>query len=71
MNSNINQPGEERGQAFLENLGRGKTIYEIEAEEENLLLDAIEDYKTEYSVKTVKTNSKKFKQFFKRWKRSE
>ena len=33
MNSNINQPGEERGQAFLENLGRGKTIYEIEAEE--------------------------------------
>ena len=43
---------------------------EVESEED-LMLDAIEDYKTEYNVKTVKTNSKKFKEFFKKFKESE
>jgi len=44
---------------------------EIEAEvedEENELLDAIEDYKVEYNVKTVNTNSQKFKRFLYKWK---
>ena len=40
-------------------------------DEENMLLDAIEDYKAEFNVKTVKTNSKKFKEFFEKWKQSE
>ncbi len=42
---------------------------EIEAEmkdEENMLLDCIEDYKSTYHIKTVNTNSQKFKRFF--WK---
>ncbi len=44
---------------------------EIEAEvedEENELLDAMEDYKLEYNVKTVNTKSQKFKRFFYKWK---
>ena len=50
-------------------------IEEIEAEEqvedeENLLKDAIEDYKSEYGVKTVNTKSQKFKRFFYNWKNS-
>lgn len=36
---------------------------EVQSEEE-MLLDAIEDYKAEYNVKTVNTNSQKFKRFF-------
>ena len=50
-----------------------KEIEEIEEEvedEENLMLDAIEDYKTEYGVKSVNTNTKKFKAFFEEWKSS-
>ena len=38
--------------------------------EENELLDCIEDYKAEFNVKAVKTNSKKFKEFFEKWKQS-
>lgn len=41
---------------------------EIESEiedEENLLKDAIEDYKSEFGVKKVNVNTKKFKAFFK------
>lgn len=34
-----------------------------EVDEENLLKDAIEDYKSEFGVKTVKTGSKKFNFF--------
>ena len=44
---------------------------EIEAEveeEENELLDAIEDYKVEYNVKTVNKKSQKFKRFLYKWK---
>ncbi|MFW9970501.1 MAG: hypothetical protein ACFFDF_09895 [Candidatus Odinarchaeota archaeon] len=37
-------------------------------DEENELLDCIEDYKTEYGVKNVNINSKKFKAFFAEWK---
>ncbi|MEE9376511.1 MAG: hypothetical protein V3V33_00560 [Candidatus Lokiarchaeia archaeon] len=47
---------------------------EIEEEvqnKENELLDAMEDYKMEYNVKKVNTNSQKFKQFFYKWKHSE
>ncbi len=36
-----------------------------------MVLDAIEDYKTDFNVKTVKTNSNKFKKFFEEWKKSE
>ena len=39
-------------------------------DEENELLDAIADYKAEYNVKKVNTNSKKFKAFFEEWKLS-
>lgn len=46
-------------------------IEEKEVEdEENMLLDAIEDYKTENGVKSVNTNTKKFKAFFEEWKLS-
>ena len=44
---------------------------EIEAEvhhEEDMLLDAMEDYKMEYNVKTVNTKSQKFKRFLYKWK---
>ena len=43
---------------------------EIE-DEESLLLDCIDDYKAEFNVKNVNTNSKKFKVFFEAWKKSE
>ena len=36
--------------------------------EEDELLDCIADYKSTYHVKTVNTNSKKFKTFLKKWK---
>ena len=42
-----------------------------EVDEENLLKDAIEDYKSEYGVKTVNTKSQKFKQFYYKWKQSD
>lgn len=52
-------------------------VNEVEAQidkeienEENLMLDAIEDYKTEFGVKKVNTNTKKFKAFFEVWKNS-
>ena len=32
------------------------------------MLDAIEDYKNEFGVKKVDTNTKKFKIFFEEWK---
>ncbi len=41
-----------------------------EVEEEDMLLDCIEDYKSEFGVKTVKTNTKKFKEFYENWKKS-
>ena len=37
-------------------------------DEENELLDCIEDYKTEYGVKNVNINSKKFKTFYTEWR---
>ena len=40
-------------------------------DEENMMLDAIEDYKSEFGVKKVNTNTKKFKKFFEEWKKSE
>lgn len=40
-------------------------------DEENMMLDAIADYKTEYGVKTVNTKSQKFKRFFYNWKQAE
>lgn len=42
---------------------------EIE-DDENLMLNVIEDYKTEFGVKKVNTNTKKFKTFFEEWKSS-
>ncbi len=41
------------------------------ADEENLILDCIEDYKAEYNVKKINTNTKKFKAFFEEWKQAE
>jgi len=38
-------------------------------DEENLMLDAMEDYKSTYNVKTVNINTKKFKAFFEKWKK--
>ena len=38
--------------------------------EENLMLDAIADYKIEFGVKKVNPNTKKFKAFFEEWKNS-
>ncbi len=40
-------------------------------DEENLILDCIEDYKAEYNVKKISTNTKKFKAFFEEWKQAE
>ena len=48
-----------------------EAIEEQVVDEENLKLDAIEDYKVEFNVKNVKTNSKKFKTFFEEWKQSD
>ena len=48
-----------------------KAVEEEIVDEENELLDAMEDYKSEFNVKTVKTNSKKFKEFFEEWKHAE
>ena len=39
--------------------------------EEDLMLDAIEDYKAEFNVKKVNVNTKKFKAFFEEWKQVE
>lgn len=46
-------------------------IEEEVADEENLILDCIEDYKAEYNVKKVNTNTKKFKAYFEEWKQAE
>ena len=40
-------------------------------DEENELLDCIEDYKAEYNVKNVNTNSQKFKRFYYNWKQEK
>ena len=46
-------------------------IEEEVVNEENLMLDAIADYKAEYNVSKVNVNTKKFKAFFEEWKKSE
>ncbi len=46
-------------------------VIEEVADEENLILDCIEDYKAEFNVKKVNTNTNKFKAFFEEWKKSE
>ncbi len=48
-----------------------EAIEEQVKDEENMLLDCIEDYKAEFNVKRVNTNTKKFKAFFEEWKQSE
>jgi len=40
-------------------------------DEEYIILDCIEDYKAEYNIKKVNTNTKKFKAFFEEWKKTE
>lgn len=45
-------------------------IEEEVVNEENELLDAIADYKAEFNVSKVNTNTKKFKAFFEEWKSS-
>ena len=39
--------------------------------EEDMMLDCIEDYKSEFNVKKVNTNTKKFKAYFEEWKQSD
>jgi len=39
--------------------------------EEDMMLDAIADYKAEYNVSKVNVNTKKFKAFFEEWKQSD
>ena len=39
--------------------------------EEDMMLDCIEDYKAEFNVTKVNTNTKKFKAFFEEWKQAE
>ena len=46
-------------------------IEEEIVDEENQMLDAMADYKAEYNVMKVNTNSKKFKAFFEEWKKAE
>ena len=48
-----------------------EAIEENIIDEENELLDCIADYKVEYNVTKVNTNTKKFKVFFEEWKKSE
>lgn len=59
----------------LEDIDFGKLEDEaIESEvvdEDDLLLDAMEDYKAEFGVKKVNINTKKFKTFFEEWKQAE
>jgi len=55
----------------LDELEEIEQAIEEQANEENLLKDAMEDYKSEYGVKNVNTKSQKFKQFFYKWKQSD
>ena len=48
-----------------------KVFEEEIVDEENLMLDAIADYKAEFNVMKVNTNTKKFKAFFEEWKQSD
>lgn len=68
---------EDKKKSSAKKKGKAKEI-EVEAQNEkeiedgeNLMLDAIEDYKTEFGVKKVNTNTKKFKTFFEEWKDSK
>jgi len=56
----------EEEEAEIEDLEENELV-----DEEDLLLDAIEDYKAEFGVKKVNTNTKKFKAFFEEWKKSD
>ena len=49
-----------------------EAIEEKVVDEENLLKDAIADFKSEFNIKgKVNTNTKKFKKFFEEWKKAE
>ena len=48
-----------------------EVIEENIIDKENELLDCIADYKVEFGVNKVNTNTKKFKAFFEEWKNSE
>ena len=39
--------------------------------EEDMMLDCIADYRNEFGVKKVNTNTKKFKAFFEEWKQAD
>ena len=45
-----------------------EVIEEEIIDEENMLLDCIADYKSEYGVKKVNINTKKFQAFYAEWK---
>ena len=48
-----------------------EVVEEEVVDEETQMLDAIADYKVEFNVMKVNTNSKKFKAFFEEWKKAE
>ncbi len=58
-------------QALEENNKLDEAIEMEVVDEENELLDCIADYKAEFNVKNVNTNTKKFKKFFEEWKKAE
>jgi len=57
------------------NIEEDVEIEDLEEEEivneEDMMLDCIADYKAEFGVKKVNTNTKKFKAFFEEWKQVE
>ncbi len=63
------KPG--RPKKVEENTKLDEAIESEVEDEEHLLLDCIEDYKAEYNVQKVNTNTKKFKAFFNEWKKIE
>ena len=65
------KPGKKPKKVEIDEEEEMEQAIEEVADEENLLLDCIADYKAEYNVKKVNTNTKKFKAFFEEWKEAE
>ena len=57
------------------NVEEDAEIEDLEEEEivneEDMMLDCIADYRNEFGVKKVNTNTKKFKAFFEEWKQAD
>ena len=66
---NIEHPEEKVEKVIDKSLN--EAIEKEVVDEENKLLDVVADYKAEYNVKKVNTNTKKFKAFYEEWKQAE